>query len=69
LGLINKTIPNIANDKTLMNGINKASNKDLFDFMTILKFNIDNSTDYEKEKLNESIIKILEITDDYKNTN
>jgi hypothetical protein len=69
LGLINKTIPNIANDKTLMNGINKASNKDLFDFMTILKFNIDNSTDYEKEKLNESIRKILEITDDYKNTN
>ena len=69
LGLINKTIPNIANDKTLMNGINKASNKDLFDFMTILKFNIDNSTDYEKEKLNESIKKILEITDDYKNTN
>ena len=69
LGLINKTIPNIANDKTLMNGINKASNKDLFDFMTILKFNIDNSTDYEKEKLNEIIKKILEITDDYKNTN
>jgi hypothetical protein len=69
LGLINKTIPNIANDKTLMNGINKASNKDLFDFMTILKFNIDNSTDYKKEKLNESIRKSLEITDDYKNTN
>ena len=37
--------------------------------MKILKFNIDNSTDVEKSKLDQCITKIQEITDNYKNSN
>jgi hypothetical protein len=58
-------IPSIGNNKTLIENINQSSNKDLYDFTKILKFNIDNSTDYEKDKLNQCISKILEITNNY----
>ena len=44
-------------------------NKDLYQFMRVLKFNIDNSTDVEKDRLNQCITKIQEITDNYRNNN
>ena len=69
LWLINKAKQNITDNETLMKGINQATNKDLFDFIKILKFNIDNSTNTEKDNLNKCITKIIEITDNYKDTN
>ena len=69
LWTIRETCPNIANNENLYQSINQASNKDLYDFIKILKFNIDNSTDVEKDKLNKCITRILEITDTYKNNN
>ncbi len=69
LWFIGKISPSTVNDEILMWNISQERNSDLYDFMKILKFNIDNSTDVEKDKLNKCIEKILEITDNYKNNN
>ena len=69
LWLIGKKSPSINNNETLMKSINQENNKDLYDFMKILKFNIDNSTESEKDNLDKCITKILEITDSYQDTN
>lgn len=49
-----------------MENITQESNKDLYNFMKILKFNIDNSTDLEKNHFNWCISKIGEIINNYK---
>ena len=67
LKLISEKSPSIINNETLMKNISQETNKDLFDFMKILKFNIDNSTNTEKDNLNQCITKILEITNNYAN--
>jgi hypothetical protein len=67
LKLITEKSPSIINNETLMNNISQESNKDLFNFIKILKFNIDNSTNAEKDNLNQCITKILEITNNYAN--
>ena len=67
LWVIGKISPSTINDEILMWNISQERNSDLYDFMKILKFNIDNSTDTEKDKLNKCIERILEITDNYKN--
>ena len=69
LWLIGKINPSIINDTTLMKNISPESNKDLYNFMKILKFNIDNSTNTEKNNLNQCITKILEITNYYADSN
>ena len=69
LTLITEKSPSIINNETLMKNISQDTNKDLFDFIKILKFNIDNSTNTEKNHLNQCITKILEITNNYANNN
>ena len=66
LGLIGKINLNIVNDKDLMKHISQETNKDLFDFLKILQFNIENSTDTEKDNLIKCITEILRITENYK---
>ena len=66
LWLIGKINPYIINNTALMENITQESNKDLYDFMKILKFNIDNSTDLEKDHFNWCISKIEEIINNYK---
>lgn len=63
--LIKEKNPSIINNEKLLKDISENTNKDLFDFIKILKFNIDNSTNIEKDHLNQCITKILEITNNY----
>ena len=69
LWLIGKINPSIINDTTLMKNISPESNNGLYNFMKILKFNIDNSTNTEKDNLDQCITKILEITNYYADSN
>ena len=66
LWLISKINPSILNNKTLLDSINQSTNKDLYDFLKILNFNIENSTDYEKDKLIKCIDVIQNIPTLYK---
>ena len=52
-----------------MKNISPESNNGLYNFMKILKFNIDNSTNTEKDNLDQCITKILEITNYYADSN
>lgn len=48
--------------------VNKNDNGEIFPFLKIIKFNIDNTENLDdKDKLNKCIWKIMEITDNYKN--
>ena len=60
--LIEKIKPDIDFSKS----INQANNPDLYPFLKILKFNIDNSTTEEKNKLEKCIWKIWEISNSYR---
>ena len=66
LKFIGEVKPDIVNNATLMESINKETNKDLYEFLKILKFNIDNSTNVEKDKFNRCINEIWRIINDYK---
>ena len=67
--LIKNKIPSIGNSETLLKSINEENNKDLYDFIKIIKFNIDNSTNSEKDNLDKCIRRILEIINSYQSTN
>ncbi len=56
-------------DIDLVKPINQANSGRLYDFVKILNFNVENSTDTEKDKLCQCISKIMEISDNYKNNN
>ena len=49
--------------------INQANSGKMYDFMKIINFNIENSTADEKDKLNQCISKIWDITDSYRQNN
>ena len=66
LWFIDKINPSITNNETLMKNINKDNNKDLYAFMKVLKFNIDNSTDVEKDHFDWCIDEIGRIIDNYR---
>lgn len=59
--------PNIIDGESGKN-ITQEGKKDLYDFMKILKFNIDNSTDLEKDHFSRCITEIERIIDNYKTT-
>lgn len=65
LSLIQSIKPDIRFDE----GINKDSNPKLYSFFKIINFNIENSTTWEKDKLNKILNKIGEIKDNYRNSN
>ena len=67
LWLLKKIKPDIYVD--LDRPINVVSNEKLFNFIKMLNFNSENSTDNEKDKLNKCIAKILQITENYRNNN
>ena len=64
LALLRKVQPKI--DMELSKPINQTNNAELYGFIKILNFNIENSTVYETEKLNACISKIWEISETYK---
>jgi hypothetical protein len=66
LYLLRRIKPGI--DADLSKPINQVNSGQLYDFIKMLNFNIENSTDIEKDKLNRCIFRILEIIDNYKNT-
>ena len=66
LWFIDSINPSITNNEALMNNISKENNKDLYAFMKVLKFNIDNSTDVEKDHLDWCIDEIGRIIDNYR---
>ena len=66
LWFIDKINPSITNNEALMKNISKEKNKDLYAFMKVLKFNIDNSTDVEKNHLDWCIDEIGRIIDNYR---
>lgn len=66
LSFIQKTKTNIDFTRPISQD---SDNKDLYQFMRILNFNIDNSTDVERSRLEQCITKIEEITDNYRNNN
>ena len=56
-------------DTDLAKPINQSNSGRLYDFVKMLKFNIENSTDTEKDRLCKCISKIMEISDNYRNNN
>ena len=56
------------NMQDLTKSINQTSNPKLYSFMKMIKFNVENSTTEEKNKLNKCLSKIPEIVDAYKTT-
>lgn len=65
LALIQWIKPNM---QDLTKPINQSSNPKLHSFMKMIKFNVENSTTEEKNKLNKCLSKIPEIVDAYKAT-
>lgn len=63
LKLIKQVKPSIEN---VFSNVNQTTNNDLYNFVKILNFNIENSTDYEKDKLNFCIDKIREVINNYR---
>ena len=67
LWLLNKVKPGMDARLNELKSINKANRWELYNFLKVLNFNIENSTLEEKEKLNACISKIWEISETYKN--
>ena len=66
LSVIKKIKPDI--DINLAKPINQANSGKLHDFMKMINFNMENSTDTEKDKLCKCMSKMVQIAYDYKNT-
>lgn len=66
LSLLRKIKPGI--DIDLAKPINQANSGKLYDFIKMMNFNMENSTDTEKDKLCKCISKVVQIAYDYKNT-
>ena len=66
LWLVERIDSSITDNEELMKNINKDANRKLYTFMKVLKYNIDNSTDIEKDHFDWCIDEIWRVISNYK---